>query len=61
MARVGEVAYRVQLPDKLKGMHDVFHISMLRKYIYDPSHISNLIEGGLTIILRPSDQVGTDL
>lgn len=24
---------------KLMGMHDMFHVSMLKKYIYDPSHM----------------------
>ena len=26
-ARVGEVAYRLELPNQLSGVHDVFHIS----------------------------------
>ena len=37
--RVGPVAYRLALPMELSRIHDVFHISMLRKYISDPSHI----------------------
>ena len=37
--RVGLVAYRLALPMELSRIHDVFHISMLRKYISDPSHI----------------------
>ena len=37
--KVGEVAYRLRLPLELANIHDVFHISMLRKYIADPSHI----------------------
>ncbi|XP_073112178.1 uncharacterized protein [Elaeis guineensis] len=37
--RIGEVAYRLALPPTLSGVHDVFHISMLRKYIPDPSHV----------------------
>ena len=37
--RVGEVAYRLALPPQLAGVHDVFHISMLRKYEPDPSHV----------------------
>ena len=36
--RVGECAYRLALPPSLSGVHDVFHVSMLRKYIIDPSH-----------------------
>ncbi|MCI12338.1 putative retrotransposon gag protein [Trifolium medium] len=29
--RVGEVAYRLALPPSMSGMHDVFHVSQLRK------------------------------
>jgi hypothetical protein len=31
--RKGPVAYRLALPDSLRLMHDVFHISVLRHYI----------------------------
>ena len=31
--RVGEVAYRVALPPALDGVHNVFHIFQLRKYV----------------------------
>ena len=37
--KVGEVAYRLRLPLELANIHDMFHVSMLRKYIVDPSHI----------------------
>ena len=37
--RIGEVAYRLALPSQLSGVHDVFHVSMLRKYEPDPSHV----------------------
>ena len=37
--RIGEVAYRLRLPPKLARIHDVFLVSMLRKYIADPSHL----------------------
>ena len=37
--KVGQVAYRLQLPTSLGGMHDVFHISRLKKYHPDPQHI----------------------
>ena len=39
IARVGPVAYRLDLPQKLSKVHNVFHVSMLRKYISDPSHV----------------------
>ena len=38
-ARVGVVAYRVALPPSLSNLHDVFHVSQLRKYVPDPSHV----------------------
>ena len=37
--RIGKVAYRLELPSDLDRIHDVFHVSMLRKYIPDPSHV----------------------
>jgi len=37
--RVGAVAYRVSLPPHLSNLHDVFHVSQLRKYVSDPSHV----------------------
>ncbi|WMV45280.1 hypothetical protein MTR67_038665 [Solanum verrucosum] len=37
--RIGNVAYKVELPQVLAVVHSVFHISMLRKYMGDPSLI----------------------
>jgi hypothetical protein len=37
--RVGSLAYRIALPSDLVRMHDIFHISMLRKYIANPDVI----------------------
>ena len=37
--RVGTVAYRLALPPSLSGVHEVFHVSMLRKYTLDPAHV----------------------
>ncbi|KAA0032742.1 pol protein [Cucumis melo var. makuwa] len=31
--------YRLALPPSLSAVHDVFHVSMLRKYVSDPSHV----------------------
>jgi hypothetical protein len=39
LEKVGLVAYRLALPPGLANIHDVFHVSMLRKYIPDPSHV----------------------
>jgi hypothetical protein len=36
IARVGSLAYHLQLPDSMKRVHNVFHVSMLRKYLPDP-------------------------
>ena len=40
--RVGTVAYRLALPPSMSRVHNVFHISMLRKYVEDPNHIIEL-------------------
>ena len=37
--RIGPVAYRLELPPELSCIHNVFHVSMLRKYVLDPSYI----------------------
>ena len=39
VGRVGNVAYRLELPTELERVHNVFHVSQLRKYISDPSHV----------------------
>ena len=39
LEKVGNVAYRLALPLELSSMHNVFHVSMLRRYISDPSHV----------------------
>ena len=30
------MAYRLQLPESISGVHHVFYVSMLRKYLRDP-------------------------
>ncbi|KAM1325780.1 hypothetical protein ACFX2H_046445 [Malus domestica] len=37
--RVGEVAYRLELPPELSRVHDVFHVLMLRHYVADHSNV----------------------
>ena len=39
LERVGTVAYRLALPPSMSGVHEVFHVSMLRKYTADPAHV----------------------
>jgi hypothetical protein len=40
--RKGSVAYRLALPDSLRRMHNVFHVSVLRHYISDPTHVIDM-------------------
>ena len=47
--KVGPVAYRLALPPDLENIHNVFHVSMLRRYRSDPSHVVS----SETIELRP--------
>ena len=47
--KVGLVAYRLTLPPDLEKIHNVFHVSMLRRYRSDPSHVVS----SETIELRP--------
>ena len=37
--KVGPVAYRLALPPELEKIHNVFHVSMLRRYKLDPLHV----------------------
>ena len=39
LERVGTVAYRLTLPPSMSGVHEVFHVSMLRRYTPDPAHV----------------------
>ncbi|XP_027166304.1 uncharacterized protein LOC113766295 [Coffea eugenioides] len=40
--RVGNAAYKLELPPSLSRIHNVFHVSMLKKYHPDPSYILQL-------------------
>ena len=37
--RIGPVAYEIALPPQLANLHPVFHVSQLRKYVFDPTHV----------------------
>ena len=39
LERVEPVAYRLALPPKLAKLNNVFHVSGLRRYISDESHV----------------------
>ena len=47
--KVGPVAYRLALPPDLEKIHNVFYVSMLRRYRSNPSHVVS----SKTIELRP--------
>ena len=47
--KVGPVAYQLALPPELENIHNVFHLSMIKRYRSDPSHVVSLE----TIELRP--------
>ena len=42
--RVGTVAYRLALPPSMTGVHEVLHVSMLRKYTPDPAHVVDWVQ-----------------
>ena len=37
LEQIGNLAYKVELPGKMAGVHNVFHVSQLRKFVHDPS------------------------
>ena len=39
LERIGTVAYWLALSLSMTGVHEVFHVSMLRKYTPDPAHV----------------------
>ena len=67
LERVGPVAYQLALLPSMSGVHEVFHVSMLRKYTPDPTHVVDLgqikvdtdgtFEEGPVCILDSRDQV----
>ncbi|KAA0040368.1 ty3-gypsy retrotransposon protein [Cucumis melo var. makuwa] len=39
LEQIGPLAYHLALPPSFSAVHDVFHVSMLRKYVADPTHV----------------------
>ena len=52
LKRIGKVAYKLALPPKLAYVHNIFHVSMLKKYVPDPSYVLSQepveVQGDLT-------------
>ena len=67
LERISTVAYRLALPPSMSCVHEVFHVSMLRKYTPDPAHVvdwgqmevdtDGTFEKGPVCILDSRDQV----
>ncbi|KAK9048133.1 hypothetical protein SSX86_032904 [Deinandra increscens subsp. villosa] len=57
LARVGKVAYQLELPEELSGIHNTFHVSYLRKCLADESAYVPLddlvIDDKLNYVERP--------
>ena len=39
LKKIGPIAYEIALPPQLANLHNVFHVSQLRKYVPDPQHM----------------------
>ena len=67
LERVDTVAYRLVLPPNMSGVHEVFHVSILRRYTPNPAHVvdwgqievdtDETFEEGPVCILDSHDQV----
>ena len=67
LERVGTVAYWLALPPSMSGVHEVFHVSILRRYTPNPAHVvdwgeievdtNGTFEEGLVCIVDSRDQV----
>ena len=57
IARIGRVAYRLELPAELGQIHDTFHVSQLRNCIADESAVVPLediqVDASLNFVERP--------
>ena len=36
---IGPIEYKFSMPDKIKA-HIFFHVSLLKKYVHDPNHVT---------------------
>ncbi|KAL0544328.1 hypothetical protein IC582_019441 [Cucumis melo] len=65
LERIGLVAYRLALPPSLSTVHDVFHVSMLRKYVSDPSHVVDYepleIDENLSYVEQPVEVLAREV
>ena len=54
---IGKAAYQLKLPAQLSEVHDVFHVSMLRKCLSDATLVVNLedieVQDGVTYEEQP--------
>ena len=67
LEKVGTIAYWLALPPSMSGVHEVFHVSMLRRYTPDPAHVvdwgeikvdtDGTFEEGPVCIMDSRDQV----
>lgn len=62
-----KLAYRVELPSSLAGVHNVFHVSHLRKYVHDlvskiaPTTLEDLVvEPDMNFVRQPVRIVAKD-
>jgi len=57
LERIGPLAYRLALPPEMEKVHNVFHVSQLRKYIPDPNHVLKYsplqIQEDLSYVVEP--------
>ncbi|KAD5507857.1 hypothetical protein E3N88_15560 [Mikania micrantha] len=60
LAKIGKVAYRLELPDELSSIHLTFHVSYLRKCLADETmfHMRKLkLMKNLVILRNPSQSL----
>lgn len=65
--RIGNIAYKVELPSSMAGVHNAFHVSHLCKYVRDlettisPTGLADLVvDPNLTFVRQPVWVVARD-